>query len=817
MATELGQAYVQIIPSFRGLEGSLAAQLGGGGMGGIGHTMGLSLGKGIIAGVGALGIGKALKDVVFTGMDFDKAMSQVAATMGLSMDEMANQVGTVDLAWGKFSGNLREYAQEMGENTAFSASESAEALNYMALAGYDAQTAMSMLPNVLNLAAAGNFDLARASDMVTDTQTAFGLSLERTSLMVDEMAKAASTGNTSVEQLGDAFLVVGGLAKELNGGLVYIDENTSVATDGVQELEIALTAMANAGIKGSEAGTHMRNMLLKLSSPTAQGVKSLEALGVSVFDAQGNMRALSDVFQDLSVSMNALTQEQKLQAISDIFNTRDVASAEALMSAISSDWDEIGASILDAQGAAQKMADTQLDNLAGDVTLFKSALEGAQIALSDGLAPSLREFVQSGTTLLSNFASNMKTDGIVGAVSGIGRDIGAGLVQALRSAADNVRQNGAQIISDAFNNIGGLMIDIATWIPYIAEAVLDLVGAFGQAILETDWSAIMSNLGSKLFNDMSLALAETFGANTDDFGFIDGLFRAISAKMPTLMQSGVQILTTIGTGIINALPTIITTAGQIITSLVGFILENAPTLILSGIQLIVNLAMGLIQAIPQINTAIGNVIKSLFQRIVQSYAEGQRRGLEWMLKVGQGFLQAVPKILQYIANIVRQIISKFTSVDWGGVGSNIIHGIASGITAAAGAIAGAVMSAAQNALNAAKNFLGIKSPSRLFANEVGRWIPPGIAQGIENNMSPLESTIAEMKALATSEFNADDAAIGLNVGMATPQPAATPMTGGTVNVYMTVNAGEIRDIDRLAELIEERLTNAVMRRQAAYA
>lgn len=348
-------------------------------------------------------IGAFVASSIKKGSEFDKSISQVAATMGLSMDEMASQVGKVDTAWGVFDGNLREYAQFMGKNTAFSAIECADALNYMALAGYNTQQSMDMLPNVLNLAAAGNMDLARASDMVTDTQTAFGISAERTTQMVDEMAKAASTGNTSVEQLGDAFLVVGGLAQELNGGLVKLADGTQAPVDGIQELEIALTAMANSGVKGSEAGTHMRNMLLKLSSPTAEGTKRMEALGIKVFDASGQMRSLKDVMGDLNVALGNLTQEQKIQAISELFNTRDLASAEALLGAVGQDWDKIGESILNAQGAAQKMANTQLDNLAGDVTLFKSALEGAKIAVSDQLQPSLRKFVQLGTDLLGKF------------------------------------------------------------------------------------------------------------------------------------------------------------------------------------------------------------------------------------------------------------------------------------------------------------------------------------------------------------------------------------------------------------------------------
>lgn len=404
----VGKAYLNVIPRIApnatsALTGSATAM---GATFGKGYTSaassalgpGLAKMKGLIAGVLSVKlVADFTKACIDAGMNFDTAMSQVAATMGTTMEGLRTQTGEVDTAFGHFEGTLEDFAMYMGKNTAFSATEAAEALNYMALAGYDAQESMDMLPNVLSLAAAGSMDLAKASDMVTDTQTAFNISAERTTQMVDEMAKAASTGNTSVEQLGDAFLVVGGLAQELNGGMVTLKDGTTQSVDGVQELEIALTAMANAGVKGNEAGTHMRNMLLKLSSPTDAGVAAFESLGVSVFDASGKMRSLSDIFGDLSVAMENLTQEEKIQAISDIFNTRDIASAEALLQAVGQDWDEIGEAILDADGAAAQMAETQLDNLEGDVTLFNSALEGLQITLFHGVSPALRGLVQAAT------------------------------------------------------------------------------------------------------------------------------------------------------------------------------------------------------------------------------------------------------------------------------------------------------------------------------------------------------------------------------------------------------------------------------------
>lgn len=415
---------------------------------------------------------------ISAGKDFDQSMSQVAATMGKSVDEMTNEVGHASTSFGEFEGNLREFAQFMGQNTAFSATQAADALNYMALAGYSTQQSMDMLPNVLSLAAAGAMDLATASDMVTDTQTAFGISAERTAQMVDEMAKAASTGNTSVQQLGNAFLVVGGLAQDLNGGMVTLENGTTQAVDGVQELEIALTAMANAGIKGGEAGTHMRNMLLKLSSPTEKAQKLFDKLGIKVFDTDGKMRSLKNIFADLNAGLSTLTQEEKLQAISEIFNARDVASAESLLKAVGEDWDKIGESILDAEGAASKMAEVQLDNLEGDVTLFRSALEGAQIAVSDHLSPALRDFVQFGTKGLSELTTAFQENGFEGAIDALGDILSDGITLIIEKIPDMI-DAGVKLISAL---IKGLVKNKNKLFKAAQEIVRTFTKAIGEAV-----------------------------------------------------------------------------------------------------------------------------------------------------------------------------------------------------------------------------------------------------------------------------------------------------------------------------------------------
>ena len=341
------------------------------------------------AGVAALGAFAASS--VKTGADFDSSMSQVAATMGKTMGEMESEVGTVDTAFGTFSGNLREYAQFMGSNTAFSAKQAADALNYMALAGYDTQTSMNMLPNVLNLAAAGGMDLATASDMVTDAQTALGLTTEETSQMVDKMAMAASKSNTSVSQLGEAYLAIGATARNMAGGTT--------------ELSTVLGVLADNGIKGSEGGTKLRNVILSLQTPTKEGTEALKKMGMTyddMYDSAGNMRALPDIFAQMQGAMEGMTQAQKDAIVQGIFNRGDMAAINALLGTTGERYDELAGYIDNAAGSAQKMADTQLDNLEGDITLLKSAFEGLQIQVADKLMPAFRKGVKTLTEFITN-------------------------------------------------------------------------------------------------------------------------------------------------------------------------------------------------------------------------------------------------------------------------------------------------------------------------------------------------------------------------------------------------------------------------------
>lgn len=645
---------------------------------------------------------------VKTGMSFDSAMSQVAATMGSNAEKTVEYNGKTM----KSIDALREFAQDMGATTAFSATQASEALNYMALAGYSAEKSMKMLPNVLNLAAAGNMDLARASDMVTDTQTAFGMTTERTTQMVDEMAKAASTGNTSVEQLGDAFLVVGGLAKELNGGFVTLADGTKAPVDGVQELEIALTAMANAGVKGGEAGTHMRNMLQKLSDPAAEGAKQLEKLGVKVFDAEGNMRSLHDIMGDLNGSLSKLTQQEKIQAISELFNARDLASAEALLGAVEQDWDEIGESILDAKGAAEQMAATQLDNLAGDITIFKSALEGAQIAISDGLSPTLRAFVQEGTDGLTNFRNAVKDGNLSGAISGLGDTI-ANLTVKIVKQVPNMVQAGAQLLSGIgqglLNNAPTLLNSAGELVTYLYNGILQnapsvisggaqMIASVAQGI--TEHLPEMASKATELIITVSESLAAQLPTLAESgFQLVGGLAQAIMNNAPVLVQSAMGMIENLGQGLVSGIPQFLENALPMIEQFTGMLRENAGKLVDAGMGLVLNIAQGIANSIPTLVEHIPQIVINIAGIINDNAPKLLSTGVQVVAKLVGGIISAIPVIISNIPKIIQAIVSVFFAFNWINIGKNVITFIADGVKGLATAVPEAIKNIGQTAID----------------------------------------------------------------------------------------------------------------------
>lgn len=308
-----------------------------------------------------LGLGTAAVKVT---SDFESAMSKVSAISGAAG-------GDLDA--------LNKKAQEMGAKTKFSATESAEAFTYMAMAGWKTQDMLDGIDGIMNLAAADGLDLATTSDIVTDALTAFGLSASDSGHFADVLAKASSNANTNVSMLGESFKYAAPVA----GALGYSAEDTA----------IALGLMANAGIKGSQGGTALRGSLTRLIKPTDDAAALMEQYGLSMTNADGSMKSLGEVMGMLRDKLGGLTEAEQAQVAAQIFGQEAMSGMLAIINASDSDYAKLTDAIYDADGAAQQMADTMLDNLSGQLTLLKSALEGLAIQFGEILMPYIKQFV----------------------------------------------------------------------------------------------------------------------------------------------------------------------------------------------------------------------------------------------------------------------------------------------------------------------------------------------------------------------------------------------------------------------------------------
>lgn len=357
----LGQTFSEIGPKIKSVGDSMKS---------VGRSMSLYVTAPIAA-----GFGTAMKKSI----DFDDTMRKVKATSGATGDEF-NQ--------------LRTKALQMGRDTKFTASESAEAMNYMALAGWDTKDMLKGVGGVMDLAAASGEDLASVSDIVTDNLTAFGMKAKDSTHFADVLAQTSSKANTDVRGLGEAFKYAAPVA----GALGYSVEDTS----------IAIGLMSNAGIKGEKAGTALRTMFTNLSKPTKAMKDEMDKLGISITDSNGEMLPMRDVLDQLRGKMGGLSKDQQAAAASTIFGKEAMSGALAVINASDEDYKKLTKSIDGSKGASKRMAKEMEGGIGGAMRKMKSAIESLAISLGDALAPMLYKAAKWITSLANKF-SNLPT------------------------------------------------------------------------------------------------------------------------------------------------------------------------------------------------------------------------------------------------------------------------------------------------------------------------------------------------------------------------------------------------------------------------
>ena len=423
------------------------------------------------------GITRGLADMatsaIETGKAFESSMATVSATMALTDREIITRSGRYKI--------LEDAAREMGATTKYSASEAAEALNYLALAGYDAEKAAQALPTVLNLAAAGAMDLGYASDLVTDSMSALGIQMDELEGFTDQMAVTAQKSNTNVSQLGEAILVVGGTAKQLAGGTV--------------ELNTALGILADNGIKGAEGGTALRNVLKNLLTPTEKAQIAMDKLHFSAYDADGSIRPLNETMKELASRLDGMSDRERNEVLNKIFDVRNLKSAEALMANAGKRFDELSGYISNADGAAARMAYTMSNTLEGRMKTFQSSAEELGISIYQRLEQPLKNATDVGTEGIRTLTSEVNN----------GR-LGASLDQ-LGFTIEDLAEKGVEIATDMLPEL----IDGASWLTDNLEdvitAVKGLIATYATYEATTKVVTIATEVFGKTLNATPIGLA----------------------------------------------------------------------------------------------------------------------------------------------------------------------------------------------------------------------------------------------------------------------------------------------------------------------
>ena len=585
------------------------------------------------------------KTSIDSGMNFDTAMSQVAATMGTTVDKI---------------GNVEAKAEEMGRTTKYTATEAAEGMNILAQAGLSADEQISGIGTVLNLASAGAMSLEESASYTAGAVKGFGDSMSNASYYADLMAKGATLANTDVRGLGEAF-----------SGSAATAKNYGQAADSVT---LSLLRLAEQNVTGSEASTALNRAMADLYTPTDDASKALDQLGVSAYKSNGEAKDFNDLVDELNGSLQGMTAEQKNNALATIFTTQGLQAFNKMTASSDATVQKFWKGIQDSSGSAAQQAATQLDNLKGDITLLSSATEGLELGFYNTFSGTIRGAIKGITSEVSGLAEAMESGGISGALSKLAQDainfsgqlpgltkIGGDLINGLISS---VTQNSGSITTAVSQLLNNLASTISTGLNVFTSVGVNLLTTIASGMTQ----GIPTFLGQAL--PMLAQFTESLRSNAGK-----------------LINAGLTLIQNIAQGLINSIPVLIAYVPTIITNLAGIINDNAPKILATGVTIITNLAIGLVRAIPllianlpKIITAIVSVFTafnwfSLGKNIVTGIIKGVKNlpsllkgaaknavnGFKGAFK-GNGILSAVKGAFTKIPSAVKSIFTKAVSL-----------------------------------------------------------------------------------------------------------------------------------------------------------
>ena len=625
-----------------------------------------------------------------TAADFDSAMSRVAAVSG---------------ATGLDFDSLRDKAREMGAKTKFSATEAADAMNYMAMAGWKTEDMLSGIEGVMYLAAASGEDLATTSDIVTDALTAFGLTAADSGHFADVLAAASSNANTNVSMMGETFKYCAPVA----GALGFSVEDTAEA----------IGLMGNAGIKASQAGTSMRSIMTNLTGDVKLSGAAIGDVTIATTNADGSMRSLSAILADCRVAFSGMTEAEKANNAETLVGKNAMSGFLALMNAAPEDIEKVSGAVNNCKDAAKNMADTMQDNLEGQLTILKSQLQELAISFGDLLMPAVRSIVSGLQGMVD--VLNAMPDGVKRVIM---------IVALLAAALGPV----LIIIGKTLSAIGTIM----TWAPKLAGAISAVKGAF--AVLSATMMANPIAIVIAAIAALVVAFIYLWNTNEEFRQFWIRLWNEIKKVAVQVWTAVSQFLVSAWNGIRNTAVAVWNGIRTVITTVMNGIRTVIST-VWNGIRTIISTVLnGIRGTVNSVWNGIRNTISSVVNGI-KNTVSGDFNAM-W-----SGIRSTISGIYNTIRDGLGNAVNYITGLASAGWrwGADIINGIVNGIRSCIGAVASAVTDVA----NTIRSHLHFSVPDEGPLTDFESWMPDfmsGLAEGIEKSRGMVKAAVNSVAA-----------------------------------------------------------------------
>lgn len=886
---------------------------------------------------------------VKVGKDFEAANSQLAATMGKTVDEIKP---------------LTEKAKELGEKTSFSATEAAEGLNILAMSGLKAEEQTAVIGDVLNLAAAGNLSLADAASYTTGTIKGFGQSMTDTvngvkiaQYYTDLMAKGATLANTNVQGLGQALSATSATANSYG--------------QKADRVTLSLLKLAEQNVTGEAAATMLNRAMADLYTPTDNAKKALDELGIACYDANGKERDFNTVTAELNDKLSTMTNEQANAYKNTIFTTNGLNGFNKMCATSaekSAEFEKGLASASDGMGAAAEQTETMLDNLDGQLKLMQSAAEGFGISVYTEMQEPLKDLVKKGTGYITQLNEAFKKDGLTGVIkesgtilSDVAKQISQsmpdvvksavefaqsftdGIVSALPSIIPSLIQSGEFLLTGLIDGAGktidslikmlpkytpkiisslvkvgkSLIIntrrifeEISSVLPDIIPSLISGIGEifsilsanlldndvlyFVPQILKNILTELSKNLPdfvsglldfavyavgdliqmmtdtlpefisglAELLTDVLLSVSQWLSNPENITGvvnsfvdaltavinelptiigtivnalpqIIDGIINGILGAIPQIIQAGIKLLVSLVENLPEIIDTIVNALPQIIDSIITAVLDNIPAVIDAGIQLFISLIENLPTIIIEVCKAVPKIVKSVGKALMDRLPDIAKTGFNLFISLVSKIPEIITKIKDGIGKIWNALSEAFKNwiSSMKDIGLNILKGLWEGIKNAKDWLFNKISEWCGDIVDGIKNFFGIHSPSKLFADDVGKNLALGIGVGFDKNMdsvtkdmkkslpasfdmSPVVNTetLGSMSATAKELYRLNSSGLPNSISNNTDKSITV-----NVNIDSISGSNNYNDINSIADKVEQVIVHKINMRGRAFA